>query len=84
MVGGAAPVEEKEQQIGNCSQGMAKEKETLRGKNRESTVHLKVNWMTERRGVGMVLTIVGVENGCTGIVEGCGEECNVGSDEGRE
>ena len=63
---------------------MAKEKESLRGKNRESTVHLKVNWMTERGGVGIVLTIVGVENGCTGIVEGCEEGCNVGSDEGRE
>ena len=24
------------------------------------------------------------ENGCTGIVDGCGEGCNVGSDEGRE
>ena len=40
--------------------------------------------MAERRGLGIVPTIVGGENGCTGIVDGCGEGCNVGSDEGRE
>ena len=41
---------------------MAKEKESLRGKNRERTVHLKVNWMAERRGFGIVLTIVFVDS----------------------
>ena len=40
--------------------------------------------MAERRGFGIVPTIGGEEHGCTGIVDGCGEGCNVGSAEGRE
>ena len=56
----------------------------MREKNRERTVHTKVNLMAERRDFGTVPTIVGGKNGCTGIVDGCGEGCNVGSDEGRE
>ena len=85
VVAGAAPVEEKEQQrVATVPEEWPKKKESLRRRNRERTVHLKVNLMAERRGLGIVPTIVGEENGCTGIVDGCGEGCNVGSDESRE
>ena len=85
MVAGAAPVEEREQQRGaTVPEEWPKKKESLRRKSRERMVHLKVNQMAERRGLGIVPTIVGEENGCTGIVDGCGEGCNVGSDEGRD
>ena len=81
---GAAPVEEREQQRGaTVPEEWPKKKESFRRKNRDRTVHLKVNWMAERRGLGIVPTIAGEENGCTGIVDGCGKRCNVQMKVGR-
>ena len=42
-------------------------------------------WSGQRGGIGSREgTLVGVEDGCKGIVDGCNEGYNVDSDEGRE